>query len=150
MKSPDGSPMSRCSDQEHQTKDNGDSRSKSTDPSATTRSSSQPKPKLVLERQRQPAVTTTCFNKSNKSQREDIIDMDNNDDDSSDDDDKSDTLSVILQQEIWKDRVHKILQSVFFVQDKDGTVTQMMPAAAAAKSTKTRTPLTSQPDAGTM
>ena len=151
MKSPDGSPISRRSSREHNAKYDVEDRSKSTDPSATTRSSSQQKPKLVLERQRKPAVTTTCFykSKSNKNQMNDIENHD--DDDSSDDDDKSDTLSVILQQEIQKDRVNRILQSVLFVQDKDGTVTQMMPATAAVttntdgtKTRKTGTP----PNAG--
>jgi hypothetical protein len=143
MKSPDGSPTIRRSDRDHE------DRSKSTAPSATTRSSSQlTKPKLVLEQQRPPVVATTCFykNKHNDKdqQRNDRNDNEEEDDDSSDDD-KSDTLSVILQKEIWKDRVHRILQSVFLVQDKDGTVTQMLPAAAIARHTETESPGTTVP-----
>ena len=128
MKSPDGSPTSRHTDLDNRKlKDDGEERSKNTAPSATTRSSSQQKPKLVLEKQKQ---------RSGKNPRDEIKINDVEDDDDSSDDDQSDTLSVILQQEIWKDRVHKILQSVFFVHDKDGTVTQMMPAARSNRPTK--------------
>lgn len=46
--------------------------------------------------------------------------------DESDDSDVEDSLSVVLEQEIWKERVNEILQTCWFTKADDGS-THMVP-----------------------